>query len=257
MQPGTTLLIDGNNLWYAAMHRGHPLAGIARRDFVRVLDRFARGSGRRVLVVLDGHRPASVAAQTEPRGGAERVYAGGEPADTVIARRVDQSSEPRRLTVVSSDRSLLRQVRKRRVKVIESEAFAARLETWLNRPTARSGGREPAGKQSGLGGVAESIDQWLKFLDLPPAQSDIMGGEREPGREPSRPGPGRAGSNEAGGGSQSGRTSDSSPSPSVEQNGLVAREDLGRVLGDVQPLKRRKSRRRQRGRKGADRCRPP
>ncbi len=69
------LLIDGHNLWHAAMGCGEPLSGIARRGFVRVLDRFAQAGGQRAVVVLDGHRPSAAAARTELRGGAEQVYA--------------------------------------------------------------------------------------------------------------------------------------------------------------------------------------
>ncbi|MDD4888547.1 MAG: NYN domain-containing protein [Phycisphaerae bacterium] len=221
------LIIDCNNLWYAAMIQGEPLNGISRTELVRVLDIYARRSGQQIVAVLDGHRPRGAAASAEDYGGCRRVYAESRPADDVIAALVAESSEPRRLTVVSSDRDLIRAVRKRRVRVIESPVFAARMEGWLNRPVSR-GGAEPASKRFGLGGSGHSINQWLRYFDLTTGKTDIIAGVR-------------AGS-ESGESSQRPVKSEASPSPVVANS---SEAELSRIFKDVQPLKRRSRRRRQ------------
>ena len=48
-------------------------------------------------------------------------------ADDVIARMIRQSSAPRRLTIVSSDRAILREARRRRCRTITSDQFLAQL----------------------------------------------------------------------------------------------------------------------------------
>lgn len=218
-------VIDANNLWYAAMVRGEPLNGIARSELLRVLDAWAEHTDQRVTAVLDGFRP-SRSDEPDDRGGiCRRLYAQSQSADDVIARLVGESSGPGRLTVVTSDRDLARLVRHRRVKVVGAEAFAARLERWLNRPASREPA-EPASKHAGLAGSSTSVDLWLRYFQLSAPKSDIMQG-------------GRAGAT-VGDQSQRPIMSQTSPSPVVTNADPVLR----RVFQDVQPLERRKARRR-------------
>ena len=232
------LIIDGNNLWYAAISQDEPLAGVSRTRLLGLLDYYARRSGEQVVVVLDGRRPRSAGGQTQVAGGCQRIYSGAKSADDVIIELVSESSEPRRLTLISSDRELVRQVRKRRVRAVDAERFAHRLEGWLNRPRPVRRD-EPDSKWGGLGGSKNSIEEWLKFFDLHGPTSDIMGGER-------------AGSQDGG---QSRRIISSlaqaSPSPVVVALTRTSDEDMRRAFPDVQPLKHRDRRRRkQRGRTG-------
>lgn len=218
------ILIDGNNLWYAAMECGEPLAGISRHELVELLDDFARHLGQRVVVVLDGPpRPDNHSA-----GAAEHIYAGSRSADDVIAQLVADSTDPHRVTVVTSDRSLAKSVRRRRVKRVMSADFAARLETWANRRPSR-GIPEPAGKVIGLGGVGKSVDDWLRFFHLRAETSDIIKGDRAA----------------AAGGTLASRPDRSisthSPSPQDEAGDGLS-DELRRLLPDVQPLKRKRRR---------------
>ncbi len=216
-------LIDVNNLWYAAMERKHPLAGISRSDLVTILDHWAGRVDRRVVLVLDG--PGADTA-----GQAERVYSHGRSADSVIRRWVGESSDPRRITVVSSDRALGREVRKRRVTLQSAEDFADRLERWLHRPAA--GGRgEPASKHAGLGGGRDQIRDWLAYFNLHPApgQCDIIGGDSV------RP---TAGESQG----TSDRTSPDACSESTPEDEDAQQREFRRAFGDVLPLKRRNNR---------------
>lgn len=215
------ILIDTNNLWYAAMERAHPLAGISRSDFVTLLDRWARTVGDRVVLVLDGAGTDT----PSPNNGADRVYSGSESADAVIRRWVADSSDPRSITVVSSDRSLVREVRKRRVRTQPADELADRLETWLHRP-GRGGATEPAAKQAGLGGVGSHVDDWLNYFELhtPGAQSDIIVKDGTSGQ---------AGGNDL---SREGPESDHATEEDDVQRALR------RAFGGAQPLKRRDTR---------------
>jgi len=232
------LIIDCNNLWFAAMVQAEPLNGISRDELLDVLDYYARRSGQDIVAALDGRRRGRSADAGNDSGGCRPIYAGAKSADDVINQLVDESSEPRRLTVVSSDRQLIRQVRKRRVRVVDSQVFARRLVRWLNRPIARGGG-EPPTKQGGLGGSGHLINQWLIYFDLQAGKSDIIDGER-------------AGKRDGGQSRQvSTRSSQVRCSPDVvaESHDAEAR----RAFRDVQPLKRRKRRRISREGGGNDR----
>jgi predicted RNA-binding protein with PIN domain len=267
------LLIDGNNLWYAVMARGEPLAGISRTDLLAVIDHYANRSGEHIVVVLDGYpasgpprrptradrlgeeaerEPAPGAGQPLhetpiilPHSGCQHLYAAPRSADAVIEQIVSDSTEPRRLTVVSSDRELIVQVRKRRVHVIDAQEFALRLEGWLNRPRHHAA-PEPAAKRAGLGGSRDSLKDWLLFFDLPPEASDISKGERASSVNPV-------------GGDQTrrgvGSVNQSSPSPADASDSSSARQGEGqqglpekpaqpgpldRAFQGVEPLKRRK-----------------
>lgn len=219
------LIIDCNNLWYAAMTLGEPLSGIARSELVRLLEAYSGRATEPMTIVLDGHAPSRGARQADERSPSRRIYAGRRPADDVIGELVTESSEPRRLTVVSDDRSLLREIRKRKAKAVGSAVFARRLLGWL-RCTRRQQPGEPVGKQAGLGGSAASIGKWLKFFELTREKSDIIGSER-------------AGTRQTGQAERN--TSPSSPSPDVAVESSSDWQ-MRRVFEGVQPLKRRKPR---------------
>ena len=258
------LILDGNNLWYAVMARGEPLAGISRHELLAVLDHYASRSGEHIVVVLDGYpasgpprrptraerigkednpgasRPLHETPIILPHSGCQHLYAAPRSADAVIAQLVGDSTEPRRLTVVTSDRELIAQVRKRRVHVLDSQEFASRLEHWLNRPHHRTA-PEPAAKQAGLGGGQDSLKDWLIFFDLGAETSDITKGERATGTDSA--------------GHEQNPANQSSPSPSDSSDGSADRKSesaqgpagdpgqpgsLDRAFQGVEPLKRRK-----------------
>ncbi|MCG3179121.1 MAG: hypothetical protein BIFFINMI_01452 [Phycisphaerae bacterium] len=229
------LVIDCNNLWYAAVEQRHehPLAGISRADLATALDDFARWLGRPMTVVLDGPEPGY---ESRPASASTRIYSRSRSADAVIEQLVADSTEPRRLTVVTSDRALARQVRRRRVKVLDSEAFAARLADWLERPRPRRAA-EPAAKSGGLGGTDDEIDRWVRYfqLDRDPEQHDIMEGERagDEGIRRSQPDERPAVADPL---SPSPPTVDPHPRRSLDA-------EIGRAFRDISPLKKRNSRR--------------
>jgi predicted RNA-binding protein with PIN domain len=244
------LIVDVNNLWYAAIeqHHDHHLAGVSRDELVRLLIDFARAFGEELVVVLDGPPPQGAPPDRTTRG-VRRIYGAGRSADAIIVRMVHESTDPRRMTVVSSDRELTRQARLRRARIVDSETFGNRLARWLDRPRRRDG-REPTAKQGGLGGTDDQIDGWLEYfqLDRDPEQHDIMGGEPA-GTEPSPSGESARGERQEPDGSSS-----SSAGPPEKRDDTTTEFDslMRRVLGDVTPIKRPGQGPRPGGRKGGN-----
>jgi len=151
-------LIDGNNLIHAVMEVGPELR---RVGLCAALAR-ALPESEDVCVVFDGPHPQ----QGFPAALAERleaIFTPGRPADMTIIERIDASSAPKRLTVVSSDREIRRAATRRRCQSITSEDFAQTLcrmleEVGRPRPT------EPTEKRHGL--PEEQTDACLKYFGL-------------------------------------------------------------------------------------------
>lgn len=151
------LLVDGNNLMFA-------LADVAveadRRRLSRMLGDFARREGAEVTVVYDGprRRPSPADNGDDPR--LTVYYSEGRTADEILAELIASHSAPRRLTIVSGDRAVQRQARRRRCQVVEALAFARQLKVRPRRATPQ----EPGAKQEGLGDG--EADQWLREFGL-------------------------------------------------------------------------------------------
>ena len=129
-------LIDGNNVMGQRVG-WHKDRAAARRRLLDELSRFARSSGEPVAVVFDG-----VPDESFPDGSTFRdvrvYFAGrGSDADTRIEDLVERSPDPRALRVVTSDRRLADEVRRRGAQVIRSGELRRRLEA-LGRAPAPS-----------------------------------------------------------------------------------------------------------------------
>ena len=87
---------------------GPDITGLAR------LTADSRFAGEPVVLVCDGS-PPGVKERPVSVGPVQIRFAGrGRSADDEIIRLVEQSSTPRRLTIVSSDRAIQRAARRRR-----------------------------------------------------------------------------------------------------------------------------------------------
>lgn len=127
------LLVDAYNvLHHPLAHRELPAdAGPAELAALIAAGRHRR---TKAILVCDGtprnmgplaHRSAELRFQVED---AEVLYAGpGRDADSLIERLIEAENAPRRLSVVSSDRRLQRAARRRRARVIPSDAFLVSL----------------------------------------------------------------------------------------------------------------------------------
>ena len=120
----TRWLVDGNNVmgsrpdgWWRDRRR-------AMANLVDDLDAWAV-HGEPVTVVFDGDPPPAALGQS-----LEVVFAGrGRTADDVITDLVALDPDPGSLTVVTSDRELVRRVQAPGAHVVGAGAFRRRLDT--------------------------------------------------------------------------------------------------------------------------------
>lgn len=149
------LLVDGHNLIGRT-----PCLDLSQEESSReqVLRRVAaaKGSGgERVVVVFDGNRPGS--AKEQGFGGVRVVYApAGRSADDEILRRVE-GSNPRTVTVVTSDRPLADRARELGARWESCEVFWTRLHKH----------RAPSDATDKPVADPDEVDEWLAVFGGP------------------------------------------------------------------------------------------
>ena len=124
------LIIDAYNVLYLPMPPS--LAGLDADSLCTSLTQSVYRN-HKVLVVCDG-RPAPHIAETDwlnPHSnskGISLLYSGtSRSADSLIISLVEASDSPRKITVVTNDREIKREAKRRRASLLSSEAFIKRL----------------------------------------------------------------------------------------------------------------------------------
>lgn len=180
------LIIDTYNLLHVTGILPPEIAGIDVPGLIRLLHQ-SRYRHERVDLVCDGSPRADVPPGKV--GGVHIRYAGpGKEADELIARMIQQSSSPRRLTVVSSDHAVQRAARVRKCRVLTSQDLLRQLALDAERPD-----REPdpssATEDTPIGGLSDGqVDQWLQEFGVDP---ETIERESRPETRPvARPSPG-------------------------------------------------------------------
>jgi predicted RNA-binding protein with PIN domain len=156
-------IVDGNNVmgqtpgWHRDKSR-------SRRALLEKLAAFARGKKARVTVVFDGG-PDSAVPEGSAFHGVKVLYAErGSDADTRIERLVETSTDPRGLTIVTSDRHLAFLVRSRGAAVIRSGEFRSQIERLLeSTPGAEDGEQFEVG----------DVNAWLRYFGSLPQDDDV------------------------------------------------------------------------------------
>jgi len=125
---------------------------------------FARAKKALVTVVFDGG-PDKVAPEGSAFHGVKVLYAErGSDADTRIERLVETATDPRGLTIVTSDRRLAFLVRSLGATVIRSGEFRARIERLLESiPGAEDGEQFEVG----------DVNAWLRYFGSLPQDDDV------------------------------------------------------------------------------------
>jgi predicted RNA-binding protein with PIN domain len=159
-------IVDGNNVMGQTPGWHRDKSG-ARRGLLEKLAAFARVKKARVTVVFDGAPDANL-----PEGsafhGVEVLYATpGSDADTRIERIVDSSTDPRGLTVITSDRQLGFLVRSRGASVVRSGEFRSQVERLLDSHQSAADGENIE---------VGDINSWLRYFGSLP-QDDEVGDE--------------------------------------------------------------------------------
>lgn len=149
-------LIDGHNL--IPKIRGLSL----RQDndeavLIGILQDFKRISGKKMEVYFDG-APADQAGTRKMGGIQTHFIKKGQTADDAIIRRLqNMGKRAKQMTVVTSDRRIVRNVQSMHGTVLSSEAFAKMIQTALQ--NAPGGGKPDPGKMSD-----RDLDDWLALF---------------------------------------------------------------------------------------------
>ncbi len=155
------LLVDAYNVLHVVGVLPPDLAGIDLEELA-ILIAQSRFRGEEAVLVCDGViKPHHVEA-----GGRVHVrFAGaGVTADELILRLVRGSSAPRRVTIVTSDREIAVNARRRRATVISSEAFLEILASdRQHRPSER---RTPPSTPSSQGADRRQVEHWLRLFGV-------------------------------------------------------------------------------------------
>lgn len=158
------LLIDGNNLLFAARGLEDPDRPPGRSALCDRLGEWAQRFGERIHIVFDGPQPPKpLAAQIAPANIDVSFSGSGVTADAVLEQILTTDSGARHMVVVSTDREVQAAARRRRAKVVRSDEFwASLLKALARRP---GGPLEPEEKRQGLSSD-ESTDAWLREFGL-------------------------------------------------------------------------------------------
>ena len=182
------LLIDVNNVLHVVGVLPPELAGIDLEELGELVadSRYRRED---VVFVCDG-KPRRHRTTTDVKV----LFSGaGVSADDVIIRLVGRSTAPRRLTVVSSDREIATNVRRRRAKTISAESFLATLAEDARaaarpaRSRSHSTDRHPADHRQ--------VEHWMRLFGVegdpeasPPTSPPERAMDAKTSRDASRPG---------------------------------------------------------------------
>jgi hypothetical protein len=153
------LIVDTYNVLHVVGILPPEMAGIDTLGLIDLL-RSSRHAHEKTTLVCDG-----IPHEHAPQGRFGPIiikYAGSNRlADDVITSLVDGSSVPRRLSVVSSDREIIRAARRRRCKCLSSEEFLRQLVHDAQRGEGASRSARPSGDLSD-----DEVQEWAAEFGL-------------------------------------------------------------------------------------------
>jgi len=156
------ILIDGNNLLHA-MHGAGLIRNSTRAALLRAIEPWARGVDDDVTLVFDGSPPAEGFRKTVSSKYMQVLFSVGQTADDIIVRMVHEARHPETLRVVSSDKAIAYEARRRRCKDVSCADFMRELV-----PTADTepppAPQQPEKPQRALS--KEETDTWLSTFGL-------------------------------------------------------------------------------------------
>jgi len=157
------LVVDTYNVLHVTGVLPPDLAGLDAPDLAELVAASRWGRHHAVLV-CDGTKPRGM--RDAERGHVRVTYAGGgASADAHIERLLEDSSHPRRMTVVSNDRAVQRAARRRGAKVLGAEAFLRQLVA--DAAAAPRRGR-PAPRRDPGPLTPGQVEAWLRYFGLEP-----------------------------------------------------------------------------------------
>jgi predicted RNA-binding protein with PIN domain len=159
------LIVDAYNVLHVTGVLPPELSGLEAPDLADLIAA-SRWGRHQAMLVCDGTKPKDI---RERRGAIGVHYAGGgASADAAIERLVNESTHPRRLTVVSNDRAVQKSAKRRGAAVLRADTFLAQI--------AHDVQRAPRGRKAVLrrdpGPLsAAQVDAWLRYFGIDPEET--------------------------------------------------------------------------------------
>ncbi len=154
------VIIDGYNLLWAIKN---PDEGTSINDvsMCQMLDTYFGISSQKAEIIFDGIGPPDKSGFNN-MSHLEITFSGHEiDCDTVIEQRINESTAPTHLTIISTDRKIRDAAAARKAISIQSDEFWAIVEKRLAR---QKRGKEPAAKRTGI--TESETELWLKMFGL-------------------------------------------------------------------------------------------
>jgi predicted RNA-binding protein with PIN domain len=154
-------LIDGYNLLWSVNNLSQEAEPITEAGLCWKISRYMQILGESGEIIFDGTGPRDKSVFDEiPKLSV--LFAGlGVEADDVIETKIKINTAPKRLSVVSNDRRLIKAARARKAVSLKNEELWIKLAKGSSR---RKKTPEPPQKQHGLSN--SETEQWLKFFDM-------------------------------------------------------------------------------------------
>ncbi len=154
------ILIDGHNLLYAvkAMTEGQVLSEV---QLCKLIGGYLRQTKQRGEIIFDGRGPLDKSGLAGTANLEVSFSGSATDADSVIEDRIQSSTAPKRLAVVSNDHRLIKAAKARKAVAVTADDFWEKVFKKLSRRRREA---EPAAKRTGI--TAGETEFWLKFFKL-------------------------------------------------------------------------------------------
>ncbi|MCK4628844.1 MAG: NYN domain-containing protein [Sedimentisphaerales bacterium] len=162
-------LIDGYNVYHAAMKLSEEWVHITPLNLCRLIDEDIHRLAETAMIVFDGAHPRGWRINKIEQNGNTRVIFSGpkSDADTLLEELISKNTAPRRLIVVSSDNRIRRYARRRRCTSLRANDYLVGMVKRDQQPPPRP--KEPREKHQGV--PEGQLDEWLKLFGIDPRQS--------------------------------------------------------------------------------------
>ncbi len=158
------VLIDGYNLYHYVrnLYQQQQQVELGLIAFCKLIEAWAARAKEKTTIIFDGTLPVEMKYEYPKLAYVKLVYSGHkQSADALIEQRIRESSAPKLLTVVSSDREILSIANKRKCKSITSQDYWTVVAKKLTRKKRTPMPRE---KQKGLS--SDELDYWVKIFKI-------------------------------------------------------------------------------------------
>ena len=154
------VIIDGHNLLWLIRNQEEDKS-ITDVALCRVLDIYFGLTNETAEIIFDGIGPREKNAFDSIKN-LEITFSGrATDCDTLIENRILDSTAPKRLTIISTDRRLRDAADERKATAIKSEDFWDEVQKRISRHKPR---KEPAQKRKGL--TQSETEMWLREFGI-------------------------------------------------------------------------------------------